>query len=90
MTRHPSTWGPEDVAERFNVFLAVRAGPGCRVDSPVILPNVFRRILSCLSDGEPIRDLEPRMLMYAAGRFNGEPSPVLEVERQDVLDLIGS
>jgi hypothetical protein len=90
MTRHPSTWGTEDVAERFNVFLAVRAGPGCRLRSPVILPNVFRRILSCLSDGEPIGDLEPRMLMYAAGSFDGEPSPVLELEHQAVIDLIGS
>ena len=89
LVREPSSWTVADLIERYNVFLAVRDASGCSVGSPVIIPNIFRRLLSCMSD-QTLPDLEPRMMKYAAISFDGEASPIVEVERDDVLALLGS
>jgi len=89
LVREPSSWTAADLIERYNVFLAVRDASGCSVGSPVIIPNIFRRLLSCMSD-QTLPDLEPRMMKYAAISFDGEASPIVEVERDDVLALLGS
>ena len=89
LIRDPASWTDEDLVERYNVFLAVRDGKGCSVGSPVVLPNIFRRVLSCLSD-EKLPDLAPRMLKYAASSFKGRPSPILEVSREDLSALLDS
>jgi hypothetical protein len=87
LVRDPETWSRADLAERFNVFLAVRDGPGCSVGETVILPNIFRRVLSCLST-QGLEELEPRMFKYA-GR-DGRAPRVLEVAPSDVSVLLSS
>jgi hypothetical protein len=89
LVRQPSSWTERDLVERYNVFLAVRDASGCSVGSPVIIPNIFRRMLSCMSD-QTLPDLEPRMMKYAAIQFDGEPSPIVEVDPDDVSSLLGS
>jgi hypothetical protein len=87
LSRDPESWTREDLAERYNAFLAVRDGPECSVGDEVILPNVLRRVLSCLSD-EGMEDLEPRMLMYAPFGDDGRSSRVTELDRGEVLDFL--
>jgi hypothetical protein len=88
LSREPETWTQEDLTERYNAFLAVRDGPGCSVGDEVILPNVLRRVLSCLS-AEGLEDLEPRMFMYAPFGADGRSSPVTELDQKDVLGFLG-
>lgn len=52
-------WDEEAIAERMNVLAAYRADD-CVIGDPILLPNIFRRLLSCLGDRE-IPDLEARM-----------------------------
>ncbi len=89
LSRDPVSWTREDLAERYNSFLAVRDGPDCSVGDQVILPNVLRRVLSCLSV-DRLEDLEPRMLMYAPFGDDGRSSRVTELDQRAVLDLLGS
>ena len=88
MARDPASWSTEDLAERFNVFLAVRAGDGCSVGDPVMVPNILRRVLSCLSDDQ-LDDLEPRMFKFAQTWAGDSASEVLEVGRSEVSALVG-
>jgi Sulfatase len=85
LVRDPAYWTQSDLAERFNVFLAVRDGAECSVGDSVILPNIFRRVLSCHAT-QDLEELEPRMFKYSGA---GGPAPeVLEVDSSDVLDLL--
>jgi hypothetical protein len=87
LVRDSATWSRSDLAERFNVFLAVRDGAECSVGDAVILPNILRRVLSCLAT-QDLEELEPRMFKYSPAEG---PSPeVLEVDSSDVLDLLSS
>jgi hypothetical protein len=79
LRRDPESWTADDLMERYNVFMAVRSGVGCSVGDTVVLPNLFRRLLSCLSD-QALADLEPRMLKHALASIGGRPSPIIEVE----------
>jgi hypothetical protein len=87
LVRDPATWSRSDLAERFNVFLAVRDGAECSVGDSVILPNIFRRVLSCLAT-QDLDELEPRMFKYST--VEGPAPEVLEVDSSDVLGLLSS
>lgn len=87
LVRDPGTWSRADLAERFNVFLAVRDGAECSVGETVILPNIFRRVLSCLATRH-LEELEPRMFKYAG--TEGPAPRVLEVAPSDVSELLSS
>ena len=89
LAQHPSMWDESEVAERFNILLAVRSGEDCDVGDRVLAPNLFRRLLSCLGE-EDIDDLVPRMFIYPAARFDGVGVPVIEVESGTVGDLLDS
>jgi hypothetical protein len=89
LTRDPSSWSQVDLIERFNIFLAVRGEPNCPVGDPVMIPNIFRRLLSCISD-QSLRDLEPRILKYGGFTATGQDSLIIEVDRADVLTLLDS
>jgi hypothetical protein len=89
MARDPASWSYEDVAERLNVFFAVRAGPGCSVGDTIMLPNILRRVLSCISI-DRVEDVEPRMFKYAQNWEGVSNSEVLEVDGSDVSALVGS
>ena len=87
LVRDPETWSRTDLEERFNVFLAVRDGAECSVGDPVILPNIFRRVLSCIANPD-LEDLEPRMFKYAGV---DDPAPeVSEVAISDVSSVLSS
>lgn len=88
LVQDPKDWDLEEIRERFNVLLSVRA-PGCTVGDAVILPNLFRKILSCLAI-EDLDDLEPAMFAHAAARIDGKPSPVIRVEDRVVEELLNS
>ncbi len=88
LAQHPGDWDFEEIQERLNVLLAVRA-PGCTVGDTVILPDLFRRILSCLAI-EDLPDLEPAMFAHAGIRIDGELSPVIKVEDRVVEELLDS
>lgn len=87
LVTHPADWDTEGVRERLNILMAVRAGEGCSIGDPVLLPNLMRRVLSCLSQ-DPVPDLEPRMFKSAAISFDGEKSPVIEVGDDLVTSLM--
>lgn len=61
-SRPEVSWSDESVIERLNILVAVRAGSDCSVGDPVVLPNVLRRVLSCLTE-EPIHDLADRLFV---------------------------
>ena len=44
----PDSWTEEELTERMSVFVAVRTPTPCPLDDDVHLPNVMRRVLSCL------------------------------------------
>ncbi|MGH8945991.1 MAG: sulfatase-like hydrolase/transferase [Acidimicrobiia bacterium] len=82
----PEDWDQSELSERFNVLLSVRI-PGCDVGEVVLLPNLFRRVLSCLAT-DKLADLPPRMFIHSwAG---GVPSSIVEVEHQLVASLLES
>jgi hypothetical protein len=87
LNRDPSTWETADIIERYNIFLAVRGPEGCSVGDPVILPNVFRRLLGCVATDE-VSDVEPRMFTYAPFGAGGHPSAVHEMAQADVESLM--
>ena len=89
LAQHASMWDQTEVAERFNILLAVRSGEHCDVGDPVMAPNLFRRLLSCLGE-EDIDDLVPRMFIYPAARFDVVGVPVIEVESATVVQLLDS
>lgn len=77
-------WSHEAIVERLNTFLAVRLPEGCSVGDGVVVPNLFRGILDCLSTStvealpkrmwvNPMQELEPEVVhalveMRASGR----------------------
>jgi len=89
LARDPSSWSHEDLIERFNIFLAVRGEADCSVGDRVVSPNIFRRLLSCMSE-ETLEDREPRVFKYGGITVVGKPSPVIEVDRDEVLTLLHS
>lgn len=86
LVQPPEDWDEPELSERFNVLLSVRI-PGCEFGEVVLLPNLFRRLLSCLATDE-LDDLPPRMFVYSSAQ--GEPSSILEVEHQVVASLLES
>jgi len=46
--KDPDSWTEEDITERMSTFVAVRTPTPCPFDDDVHLPNVMRRVLSCL------------------------------------------
>lgn len=45
----PAYWSERQIVERLNAFLAVRTSESCDLSSPIVLPNVLRAIVGCLS-----------------------------------------
>lgn len=52
-------WDLEATIERMSVLAAFRT-PGCDMGDQIVLPNVFRRLFTCLG-GQPIEDIPIRM-----------------------------
>jgi hypothetical protein len=89
LARDPASWSHEDLIERFNIFLAVRAEPDCSIGDQVVSPNILRRMLSCMSE-ETLEDREPRVYKHGWITGVGKPSPIIEVDRDVVLTLVDS
>lgn len=70
-------WDREAIVERMNNFLAVRLPVGCEIGEQVVVPNVFRAVLDCLS-GSPIDPLPERMWV----------NPMRELGREVVGELL--
>lgn len=70
----PDDWDSDDIRERFNPFIAVRAG-GCELGEEVVIPNLMRRVLSCFST-QPIPELDPRVYLYTPISLQGQTTPV--------------
>ena len=80
-------WDQEAIVERMNNFLALRLPEGCTLGDEVVVPNVFRGVLSCISDTpieplperiwvNPMRELEPGFVTdLLAGRADQTASP---------------
>lgn len=69
-------WDRETIVERLNNFLAVRSPQGCSVGDEVIVPNVLRLVLGCISS-TPIEPLPERMWV----------NPMVELDYNVVTDL---
>jgi hypothetical protein len=83
---NPDQWGEAGLRERMNPLLAVRSG-SCSIGDSVVLPNVLRRVLSCLLV-EPIPDLPNRMFVYAPLTEGGVPLPIEELPPDTVAGLL--
>lgn len=86
--RSPPRWTLADLAERMNVFLAVRVPDGCPYPSRVFLPNVLREVINCIST-TPIEILEERMIIVSDSQGPEGRFPTLEVSGRLVEDLAG-
>lgn len=53
-------WDEDDIAERMNAFVAAKLPEGCEVGTSLVLPNLMRRVLACISS-DPIPDVEYRI-----------------------------
>lgn len=70
-------WSHEAIVERLNTFLAVRAPEGCSIGEGIVVPNVFRVILGCLS-ASTVETLPQRMWI----------NPMQELDADLVNDLM--
>ncbi len=68
-----TNWSHEAIVERMNTFLAVRLPEDCSVGDEVLVPNLFRVVLGCLSPStvetlpermwvNPMQELEPEVV----------------------------
>jgi len=78
MNTEATKWDHDDLAERMNVFTAIKVGDDCDIGDRLLNPNVMRRVLSCLNSG-PLPDLGNRMF---------KPG-VIEVAHAEVESLLG-
>jgi hypothetical protein len=81
----PADWDNDAIEERFNPLLAVRSAE-CNIGDEVVLPNLMRRLFSCL--GADLPDLPPRMFLYPAGTVGGQPVDVAEVPSETVSQFL--
>lgn len=72
----PEDWGLEAIRERMNVFVAVRGLGECSVGDPVVLPNLMRGVLGCLSL-ERIAEVDARMFIGPDVEVTGDLLPGL-------------
>jgi hypothetical protein len=73
-------WSDEQIIERMNVFMAVKwGGVDCALGDEVVLPNLFRRMFSCLGS-TALGDVEPRMYL----------NPVVRVDDNRVSRLLSA
>jgi hypothetical protein len=70
-------WNREATVERFNNFLAVRLPEGCSTGERVIVPNVLRGVLDCLTEA-PVPRVPERMWV----------NPMRELDRGVVDELL--
>lgn len=70
-------WDRETTVERLNNFLAIRLPDGCSVGEEVIVPNVFRLVLGCLSP-DTVQTLPERMWI----------NPMVELDSDRVEELL--
>lgn len=86
LRRLPAEWSYDDIRERFDALVAVRAGD-CEIGDALVIPNLMRRVLSCIAE-DPILDLEDRLYVYAPSSIKGESSPVVRVSSTTVYRLM--
>lgn len=56
-------WDEDMIVERMNVFIAARMGrPGCNLSDQVVVPNLLREVLGCMSETE-VEEVAPRMFI---------------------------
>jgi hypothetical protein len=60
--RDPSGWSSQETEERMLAFVAASLHPGCSLGDEVFLPNLMRRVVSCLAE-EPLADVPERTLL---------------------------
>jgi hypothetical protein len=70
-----ANWSRAAIVERLNNLVAVRLPEGCSIGDEVVLPNVFRSVLDCLST-TTVEPLEERMW----GNSMNELSPAVVQE----------
>lgn len=75
-------WQTAEVVERMNVLLAIRAGDSCEIGEPIVMPNVLRRVLSCISE-EPIPILDDKLHIHDPMGTPGNPV-VLRIGQEEV------
>lgn len=68
--REPSTWSEEETAERMNPLIAARLPSGCSIEDGIYLPNLMRRVLSCISTS-PVPELENQTYLILRDWANG-------------------
>ena len=71
-------WDRETTVERLNNFLAVRLPGDCSMGDPVIIPNVLRHVLGCVSTSR-IQKVPERMWV----------NPMVELDPEFVDELLG-
>lgn len=81
----PQEWDRNMMFERFNNYVAYRPGSdSCSLDEPIIIPNIFRHILGCMT-GRELPPLPDRMFVVVPDWVQGgavlrEVSPPLVEE----------
>ncbi len=87
LRRHPDTWDEADLIERMNILLAVKGNDGCSLGDQVVMPNIMRRMLSCMGDQE-IVDVEDRWFKLAAVEHQGGSTTITEVDSSVVRSIV--
>ena len=71
MGTDPDDWDVDAIRERMNALVAVRSPVECQIGDRVFIPNVMRRVLSCLSDDD-VPDLGEEMHVGAHRQVDPE------------------
>lgn len=66
-------WDSAAVVERMNVFVAVRTGSSCSIGDELMLPNLMRRVLSCIWE---VNSPEVANRMFLNGMVEVDPAEV--------------
>ncbi len=74
-----ASWDTAAIVERMNVFAAIRAGSDCTVGDEMMLPELMKRVLSCVGS---VSHPEPDRRMFLTGVF--------ELDRATVYGLVGA
>lgn len=61
--RDPSSWSPDEYSERMSSFVAANVGIECRLGDDFGLPNLMRRVISCLTR-EPLPDVASKTYLF--------------------------
>jgi hypothetical protein len=83
---HPLAWSDQQITERLNPYLAVRVAKPCDLATPIVLPNVLRTVVGCLTG--TVEPALPNRLFLVVEL--DAPAQIYELPQQRVTNLLAA